>query len=91
MSFDRDEVLAKIGKRVRLHDDMDDDGGMSFSKDIPAGTTGQVIHANLVHRFTHEEYEPSDIYELVIEWESFGRRIDMFDELAYRLFITELE
>jgi len=89
--FDRDDVLAKIGKRVQLHDDVDDDGGMYFSKDIPAGTIGQVIHANLVYRFTHEEYESADMYEYVIEWDSLNRRIDMFDASDYEKFITELE
>jgi hypothetical protein len=42
-----------------------------------------VIHANLVYRFTHEEYEPADLYEVVIEWDSLNRRIYMFDESAY--------
>ena len=91
MSFGRDEARAKVGKRVQIHDDVDDNGGMYFSKDIPVGTTGQVIHANLVHRFTHEEYEPADRYELVIAWEFLGRRVDRFDDTAYRVFVTELE
>jgi hypothetical protein len=91
MSFERNEVLAKIGKRVQIHDDMGTHGRMDFSKDIPAGTTGQVIHANLVHRFTHPEYDPADVYEVVIEWDALDRRIAMFDETAYGLFITELE
>ena len=90
MSFERDDVLAKIGKRVQIHDYVDETGGMSFSKDVPHGTMGTVIHANLVYRFTHEEYEPADLYELVVEWDSLNRRIDMFDESAYRWFITEL-
>jgi hypothetical protein len=50
-----------------------------------------VIHANLVYRFKHEDYEPADIYELVIEWDSLNRRIDMFDESDYQRFIAELE
>jgi hypothetical protein len=91
MSFERDQVLAKIGKRVQIHDYVDETGGMYFSKDIPDGTMGKVMHANLAHRFIHEEYEPADIYELVIEWDSLNRRVDMFDESAYRWFITELE
>jgi hypothetical protein len=61
------------------------------SQDVPAGTTGQVIHANLVYRFRHEESEPADVYELVIEWDSLNRRIDMFDPSDYERFITELE
>ena len=91
MSVDRDEAFAKIGKRVQLHDAAfeDSSGGMYFSKDIPAGTTGQVIHANLVYRFTHEEYEPADMYEYVIEWDALHRRIDMFDPSDYERFITE--
>jgi hypothetical protein len=93
MSFERDEVLAKVGRRVQIHDyvDADGQGGMYFSKDIPDGTTGQVIHANLVYRFTYEEYEPADVYEVVIEWDSLNRRIDMFDASDYERFITELE
>jgi hypothetical protein len=91
MSFDREDVLAKVGKRVQLHDYEDDSFRTSFSKDVPAGTTGQVIHANLVYRFRHEEYEPADVYELVIEWDSQNRRIDMFDESDYQRFIAEIE
>ena len=92
MLFERDEVLAKVGKRVQLHEyvDADGQGGMYFSKDVPDGTTGHVIHVNLVYRFLHEEYEHADVYEYVIEWDSLNRRIDMFDESAYRWFITEL-
>ena len=90
MSFDRDEVLAKVGKRVQIHDDVGIHGRMDFSKHIPAGTTGQVIHANLVHRFTHKEYEPADFYELVIEWDALDRRVDVFDASYYKLFITEV-
>ena len=91
MSFDKDEALAKVGRRVQLHDYAEDSFSTSFSKDVPAGTTGQVIHANLVYRFTHEEYEPADLYEVVIEWDALNRRIDMFDESDYQRFITELE
>jgi hypothetical protein len=49
MSFERDEVLAKIGKRVHIRDyvDADGQGGMYFSKDVPDGTTGQVIHGSI--------------------------------------------
>ena len=57
---------------------------------VPAGTIGQVIHANLDCRFTHEEYEPADLYTVVIEWDSLNRRIDMFDASDYERFITEL-
>ena len=90
MSFERDDVLAKIGKRVQLHDAVSEHGRMDFSPAVPHGTMGTVIHANLVYRFTHEAYGPADLYELVIEWDSLNRRIDMFDESAYRWFITEL-
>ena len=85
MLFDRDDVLAKIGKRVQLHDFEDDSIRTSFSEDLPAGTVGQVIHANLVHRFTHEEYEPADVYELVIEWQSLNRRIPTVSSLIIPL------
>ena len=91
MSFDRYEALAKVGKRVQLHDYEEDSFRTSFSKDVPAGTTGQVFHANLVHRFTHEEYEPADVYEVVIEWNSLNWRTDLFDASDYERFITELE
>ena len=90
MAFERDEACAKIGTRVQLHDYEEDDFSTSFSEQVPAGTTGQVIHANLVYRFTHEEYEPADVYEYVVEWDSLNRRIDLFDESAYRWFITVL-
>jgi hypothetical protein len=90
MSFIRDEALAKIGRRVQLHDIADDSLRTSFSKDVPAGITGRVIHANLDYRFTHPEYQPADVYEYVIEWASLNRRIDMFDASNYKLFITEL-
>jgi hypothetical protein len=90
MSFDRDEAFAKIGKRVQLQDYEAESFRTSFKEAVPAGTTGQVIHANLVHRFTHEEYEPADFYELVIEWNALDRRIDMFDASDYERFITEL-
>jgi hypothetical protein len=91
MSFDRDEALAKIDKRVQLHDFEDDSIRTSYSEDVPAGTTGHVIRANLYHRFTHPEYEPADVYNVVIEWDALDRRIDMFDASDYKLFITELE
>lgn len=90
MSFDRDEALAKIGRRVQLHDYAEENFRTSFKEAVPAGTTGQVIHANLICRFTHEEYEPADVYELVIEWDSLNRRIDMFDPSDYERFISEL-
>ena len=90
MSFDRDEVVAKIGKRVQLHNYEEENFRTSFKEAVPAGTTGQVIHANLVYRFTHEEYESADMYEYVIEWDSLNRRIDLFDASDYERFITEL-
>jgi hypothetical protein len=90
MSFERDDVLAKIGKRVQLHDYEEENFRTSFKETVPTGTTGQVIHANLVHRFTHEEYEPADFYEVVIEWDALHRRIDILDASDYERFITEL-
>ena len=65
-------------------------GRMSFSKDVPAGTIGRVIYANLVYRFTYPEYEPADLYEVVIEWDSLDRRTDMVDDSDCELFLTEL-
>jgi hypothetical protein len=91
MSFKRDEAFAKIGTRVQLHDSEEDNFRTSFAEAVPAGTIGQVMHANLDCRFTHEEYEPADLYEVVIEWGSLNRRIDMFDASDYERFITELE
>ena len=90
MSFDRDEVVAKIGKRVQLHNYEEENFRTSFKEAVPAGTTGQVIHANLDCRFTNPEYEPADLYKVVIEWDSLDRRIDMFDPSDYERFITEL-
>ena len=91
MAFDRDEAFAKIGKRVQLHDYEADNFRTSFKEAVPAGTTGQVIHANLDCRFTNPEYEPADLYKVVIEWDSLDRRIDLFDASDYERFITELE
>ena len=91
MSFERDEVLAKVGRRVQIHDYEEDDFSTSFKEAVPAGTTGHVIHANLDYRFTHPEYEPADFYHVVIEWDALDRRIDVFDESDYKLFITELQ
>ena len=90
MSFYKDDALAKISKRVQLHDYEEGDFRTSFKEAVPAGTTGQVIHANLAHRFTHPEYEPADVYEVVIEWDVLDRRIDMVDASDYERFITEL-
>ena len=90
MSFYRDDAFAKIGKRVQLHDYEEEDFRTSFQEAVPAGTLGQVIHANLDCRFTHEEYEPADLYTVVIEWDSLNRRIDMCDASDYERFMTEL-
>jgi hypothetical protein len=90
MSFDQDEAFAKIGTRVQLRDYEAENFRTSFKAAVPAGTTGQVIHANLVYCFTHEEYEPADVYEFVIEWDSLNRRIDMVDASDYERFITEV-
>src|SRR5207248_1679750 len=91
MSLERDEVLANIGTRVQLHDYEEDDFSTSFKDAVPAGTMGRIIHANLMCRFRHSEYEPADVYEVVIEWDALDRRIDMLDPSAYERFITELE
>jgi hypothetical protein len=90
MLFDRDEAFAKISTRVQLRDYEAENFRTSFKAAVPAGTTGQVIHANLVHRFTHEEYESADMYEYVVEWDSLNRRIDLFDASDYERFITEI-
>ena len=93
MSSEREEALSKIGRRVQLHDYEEADFSTSFKEEVPAGTTGRVIHANLVCRFgafTEPEDEPADLYEVVIEWEALDRRIDMFDARDYERFITEL-
>ena len=79
----RDEAFAKIGTRVQLHDYEEENFRTSFKEGIPAGTTGRVIHANLLCRFTHPEYKPTDVYEYVIEWDSLARRIDLFDASDY--------
>ena len=91
MAFDRDEALAKIGKRVQLHDYEEEHFRTSFKEAVPAGTIGQVIHANLDYRFTHPEYEPADLYKVVVEWDALDRRIDMVDASDYERFIIELE
>ena len=90
MSFETNEAFANIGKRVQLRDYEEENFRTSFKETVPPGTTGQVIHANLVCRFTHPEYEPADVYEYVVEWDSLDRRIDMFDASDYERFITEL-
>jgi hypothetical protein len=91
--FERDEAMSKIGKEIEVRDWVDpedSDAGMCFSKDVPAGTTGRVIHANLQYRFSDPKFEPGDHYEVVIEWDLPGRPADNVDKSAYQLFITEL-
>lgn len=57
----REEALEKVGKRLQLHEPL--------YSDIPVGTTGTVIHANLVHRFADPDYGYADVYELVVAWD----------------------
>ena len=92
MSFTKTEALAHMDKQVQLCDLVDEDGtgGMRFSSEVAAGTNGHVIHANLHHRFSHPEYDPTDMYEVVIEWDLPDRRIDMLGKTEYATFITDL-
>jgi hypothetical protein len=94
ISFTREEALAKVGKQVAMHDDVDDirNVRMVFSSEIPTGTPGRVLTANMVHRFIDPdgECEPGNIYVVVIEWSALNHRIDHFGKTEYELFITEL-
>jgi len=90
----RAEALVKVDQRVALHDLVDGAGKSwaCFSKALPAGTTGRVIHAHPVPRGLAAEggSAPSDASEVVIAWEVADRRRDTCDQSAYELFITEL-
>ena len=90
MSFERDEAFAKIGTRVQIHDYEEENFRTSFKEAVPAGTTGRIIHANLMCRFRHPEYEPVDVYEVVIAWDALDRRIDMLDPSAYDLNVARI-
>ena len=57
----REEALEKVGTRIQLNEPLYDD--------VPVGTTGTVIHANLVHRFADPDYGYADVYELVVAWD----------------------
>jgi hypothetical protein len=57
----REEALKKIGKRIQVNE--------PFYEDVPPGTTGTVIHANLVYRFANPDYGYADLYELVVAWD----------------------
>jgi hypothetical protein len=51
-----------------------------------------VIHANLVHRWIDQggEYEPVDVYEVVIEWDLPANPISTLDKSTYERFIMEM-
>ena len=91
----RAEALAKVGKRVELHDLVDDDGTSwaRYSQEMSAGTTGRVIHTNVAHRWIDHsgEYDPVDVYEVVIEWDLPDRRMSTLDKSTYGRFIMEME
>jgi hypothetical protein len=57
----REAALAKVGTRLQLNEPL--------YGDIPVGTTGTVIHANLVYRFADPVYGYTDVYELVVAWD----------------------
>jgi hypothetical protein len=90
----RAEALAKVGKRVAVHDLVDGAGKSwaCYAKALPAGTTGRVIHAHPVPRGLAAEggSAPGDTYEVVIAWEVADRRRDTCDKSDYELFLTEL-
>jgi hypothetical protein len=68
----REEALAKVGTRICVSE--------PFYKDVPPGTTGTVIHANLAYRFANPEYGYTDLYELVVAWDLPLRPITTMDE-----------
>jgi hypothetical protein len=57
----REEALGKVGTRIRVNE--------PFYEDVPPGTTGTVIHANLAYRFANPDYGYADLYELVVAWD----------------------
>jgi hypothetical protein len=90
----RAEALAKVGKRVVVHDLVDGDGKSwaRYAQALPVGTTRRVIHANHVHRVLAAEggSAPVDTYEGMIAREVPDHRRDTCDQRDDELFITAL-
>lgn len=80
--MDKEEAIAKVGKRVCIIEHV--------YRSVPAGTTGTVIHANLVGRFTHPDYGFSDVYELVVEWDLPVPILTTMGQGEYDGILTEL-
>jgi hypothetical protein len=57
----REEALAKVGTRICVSEPV--------YKDVPTGTTGTVIHANLTYRFANPDYGYADVYQLIVAWD----------------------
>jgi len=68
----REETLAKVGTRMHINEPV--------YKDVPLGTTGTIMHANLVYRFANPEYGYADLYELVVAWDLSLCPITTMDE-----------
>ena len=73
--MNREEALEKIGQRIQLTEPL--------YRDVPAGTTGTVIHANLIHRFTDLDYGYADLYNLIVAWDLPSWPIMTIDETEY--------
>jgi hypothetical protein len=73
--MDREEALAHVGKRMQTT--------KRLYRDVPAGTTGTVVHANLAHRFCDPDYGHTDLYELVVAWDLPLPIVTTMDEAEY--------
>jgi hypothetical protein len=80
---DREEAQEKVGTRIRINEHL--------YRNVPEGTTGTVIHVNLVHRFYDPDYGHTDLYELVVAWDLPMPIVTTIDETAYAGCLTELE
>jgi hypothetical protein len=73
--MNREEALEEVGTRIRVNEPV--------YNDVPPGTTGTVIHANLVYRFANPDYGYADLYELVVAWDLPLSPITTMDETEY--------
>jgi len=81
--MDRKEIQEKIGTRIRIYE--------PFYRTVPVGTTGTVIHVNLVHRFYDPDYGHADLYGLVVAWELPMPIVTTMDATEYAGCLLELE
>jgi hypothetical protein len=80
---DKEEAQEKVGTRIRINEPL--------YRTVPVGTTGTVIHVNLVHRFYDPDYGHADLYELVVAWDPPMPIVTTMDTTEYMGCLTELE